>query len=55
MNPANWSCRLEDWLEGLDRKVKSNPLSHGMLELVYILVIITLAIWAVEGFWPFFR
>lgn len=46
---------IENWLEGLDYKVKSRPLSRGMMELVYILVIIALMIWAVEGFWPFLR
>ncbi|MEK6847160.1 MAG: hypothetical protein AABY16_03270, partial [Nanoarchaeota archaeon] len=45
-SPARLDRRFEQWLEDLDRKIKSNPISRGILELVFILVIIAMILWA---------
>lgn len=41
---------IEQFLEDLDRKIKNNWLSRGILELVFTLVIIAIVLWVLSGF-----
>ena len=50
MNPVNLDRRLVQWLEDLDRKINSNWVSRGILELVFTLVIMAMILWALSGF-----
>lgn len=53
MNPAKFISWLrgdpiEQWLEDLDQRIKSNPISRGIRDLVFYLMIIAIIFWVLR-------